>query len=112
MNALVNRVQLIGQLGNTPEVKNLENGSKLVKFSLATNESYKNQKGEKVTDTQWHNVIAWGNTAGIIEQYVQKGERLGLEGRLVNRSYTDKEGNTKYITEIVANEVLLLSSKK
>jgi single-strand DNA-binding protein len=112
MNALVNKVQLIGQLGNTPEVKNLDNGKKLAKFSMATNESYKNQAGEKVTDTQWHNVIAWGSTAGIIEKYVHKGERIGIEGRLTTRSYEDKEGHKRYVTEVIANEVLLLSAKQ
>ena len=112
MNALVNKVQLIGQLGNAPEVKNLESGKKLAKFSMATNESYKNHAGEKVTDTQWHNIVAWGSTAGIIEKYVHKGERIGIEGRLTTRSYEDKEGNKRYVTEIIANEVLLLSSKQ
>ena len=111
MNALVNKVTLIGQLGNNPEVKTFENGKKVVNFNMATNESYKNKKGEKITDTQWHRIVAWGSVAGIIEQYVHKGERLGIEGRLTARNYQDKEGVTRYITEIVANDVLLLSSK-
>jgi single-strand DNA-binding protein len=111
MNALVNKVQLIGQLGNNPEVKTLESGKKVANFSMATNESYKNQAGEKVTDTQWHNVVAWGPTAGIVEQYVHKGERIAIEGKLTSRSYEDKTGVKRYVTEVVANEVLLLSSK-
>lgn len=112
MNALVNKVQLIGQLGNNPEVKTLESGKKVANFSMATNESYKNQTGEKVTDTQWHNVVAWGSTAGIIEKYVNKGERIAIEGKLTSRSYEDKTGVKRYVTEVVANEVLLLSAKQ
>lgn len=112
MNNLKNKVQLIGNLGNTPEVINLESGKKLAKFSIATNESYKNAKGEQIKDTQWHNVVAWGKTADIIEKYLQKGNEVAVEGKLVNRSYDDKEGNKRYITEIVVNELLMLSSKK
>ncbi len=112
MSTLRNKVQLIGNLGNQPEVITLESGKKLAKFSLATNESYKNLKGEKVTETQWHNIIAWGNTAQIIEQYVNKGEELAIEGKLTSRSYDDKDGNKKYITEIVVNELLMFSNKK
>ncbi len=112
MNALVNKVQLIGQLGNNPEVKTLESGKKVANFSMATNESYKNHAGEKVTDTQWHNVVAWGSTAGIIEQYVNKGERIAIEGKLTSHSYEDKTGVKRYVTEVVANEVLLLSNKQ
>ena len=112
MNNLKNKVQLIGNLGNTPEVINLESGKKLAKFSIATNESYKNAKGEQIKDTQWHNVIAWGKTADIIEKYLQKGNEVAVEGKLVNRSYDDKEGNKRYITEIVVNELLMLGNKK
>jgi single-strand DNA-binding protein len=111
MSTLRNKVQLIGNLGSQPEVVTLESGKKLAKFTMATNESYRNSKGEKVTDTQWHNIIAWGNTANIIEQYVNKGEELAIEGKLTSRSYDDKEGNKKYITEIVVNEVLMFSGK-
>jgi single-strand DNA-binding protein len=107
-----NKVQLIGNTGMDPEVKTMESGKKLVKFSIATNESYKNPQGEKVTETQWHNVIAWDKTAEIIEKYVQKGSEIALEGKLVNRNYTDKEGVKRYVTEVVANEVLLLGTKK
>ena len=112
MNTLVNRVQLIGQPGSDPEVKSLEGGKKVAKFNLATNETYKNAKEEKVTDTQWHNIVLWDSKAELAEKYIRKGERLGLEGRLVNRSYKDKEGTTKYVTEIIANEILFLHPKQ
>lgn len=107
MNTLRNKVQLIGNLGNDPEIMNLESGKTLAKFTIATNESYTNNKGEKVTDTQWHNIIAWGNTAKIIEKYVSKGKEIAIEGKLTSRSYDDKDGNKRYITEIVCNEVVM-----
>ncbi len=111
MNALRNKVQLIGNLGNNPEIITLDSGKKLAKFSIATNETYKNGQGEKVTDTQWHNVVAWNKTAEIIEKYVSKGSEIAVEGKLVTRSYEDKEGIKKYITEIVVNELLMLGGK-
>ena len=111
MNNLKNKVQLIGNLGMNPEIKTLDSGKKLAKFSIATNESYKNAKGEKVEDTQWHNLVAWGKTADIIEKYLQKGNEVAIEGKLNNRSYDDKDGNKRYITEIVVNELLMLGSK-
>ncbi len=111
MSTLRNKVQLIGNLGNQPEVITLESGKKLAKFTMATNDSYKNAQGEKITDTQWHNIIAWGNTAQIIEQYVNKGEELAIEGKLTSRSYDDKDGNKRYITEIVVNELLMFGGK-
>jgi len=111
MYALKNKVQLIGNLGNAPEIKNTESGKKLVRFSVATNENYHNSKGEKVTETQWHNLVAWGKVADIAEKYLNKGTEVAIEGKLINRSYTDKEGNKKYITEIQVNELLLLGSK-
>jgi single-strand DNA-binding protein len=105
---LRNQVQLIGRLGNNPEVKHLENGQTVANISLATKEVYTNSKGEKVEDTQWHKVVAWGNTAKIAEQYLQKGKEVAIQGKLTHRSYEDKDGNTKYLTEVVANELLLL----
>ncbi|WP_029034507.1 single-stranded DNA-binding protein [Salinimicrobium terrae] len=108
MNTLRNKVQLIGHVGNAPEILTMESGKKLAKFSIATNETYKNNKGEKITDTQWHNVVAWGKTAELIENYVPKGKEIGVEGKLTSRSYEDKDGIKKYITEVVCNEVLLL----
>ena len=112
MNALRNKVQLIGNLGSNPEVITLDSGKKLAKFSIATNESYKNAQGEKVTDTQWHNVIAWNKTAEIVEKYLSKGNEVAVEGKLTSRSYEDKEGVKKYITEIVVNELLMLGGKQ
>ncbi len=112
MNNLRNKVQLIGNLGNNPEIVNLDSGKKLAKFSIATNESYKNAKGETIKDTQWHNLVAWGKTADIIERYLQKGNEIAVEGKLVNRNYDDKDGNKKYVTEILVNELLMLGSKK
>ena len=87
MNTLRNKVQLIGNLGNDPEIITLDSGKKLAKFSIATNDNYRNAKGEKVTDTQWHNVIAWNKTAEIIEKYVVKGNEIAVEGKLTSRSY-------------------------
>jgi single-strand DNA-binding protein len=112
MSTLRNKVQLIGNLGNNPEIITLESGKKLAKISIATNETYKNAQGEKVTDTQWHNVVAWNKTAEIIEKYLQKGSEVAIEGKLTSRSYEDKDGTKKYITEIVCNEMLMLGSKQ
>ena len=108
MYALKNKVQLIGNLGNAPEVRNTEAGKKLVRFSVATNEQYKNAKGERVTETQWHNLIAWGKVADIAEKFLVKGTEVAIEGKLINRNYMDKEGNKKYITEIQVTELLML----
>ncbi|MCB0476404.1 MAG: single-stranded DNA-binding protein, partial [Flavobacteriaceae bacterium] len=95
----------------TPEIITLESGKKLAKFSIATNEVYTNAKGEKVKETQWHNLVAWNKTAEIIEKYVQKGNEVAIEGKLTSRSYEDKDGVKKYITEIVVNELLMLGGK-
>ena len=111
MNALRNKVQLIGNVGNDPEIKNLDGGKKVAKFSIATNDYYYNENKEKITDTQWHNVTAWGKLADIVESYVTKGKEIALDGKLTYNSYTDKEGIKRYTTEIVANEVMLLGSK-
>lgn len=111
MNNLRNRVQLIGNPGMDPDVKVLESGSKLAKFSIATNDSYRNNDGEKVTETQWHNVVAWGKTAELVEKFVKKGKEVALEGRLVNRSYENSAGEKKYVSEVVMNELLLLNGK-
>jgi single-strand DNA-binding protein len=111
MYALKNKVQLIGNLGGKPEVKSMETGKKRAQFSVATNETYRNAKGEKVTETQWHRVVAWGRVAEIVEKYLDKGREVAIEGKLVNRSYTDKDGNKKYITEVLVSELLLLGAK-
>jgi single-strand DNA-binding protein len=111
MNNVRNKVQLIGNLGNAPEIKVLDSGKKLARMSLATNETYKNAKGEKITETQWHNVIAWDKAAEIAEKYFTKGLEVLIEGKLVNRSYTDKDGIKRYATEVQANELLIFSKK-
>ena len=111
MYAIKNKVQLIGNLGAKPEIKTLESGKKLAQMSIATSESYRNAKGEKVTDTQWHRVVAWGKLAEIAEKYLDKGKEVAIEGKLVNRSYTDKAGSKKYICEVQASELLMLGSK-
>ncbi|MBX9784422.1 MAG: single-stranded DNA-binding protein [Chitinophagaceae bacterium] len=112
MYALKNKVQLIGNLGTNPEVKTFDGGKKIASFSIATNESYRNAKGEKITDTQWHRVVAWGKVAEIAEKYLAKGKEVALEGKLINRNYTDKDGVKKYITEVQASEILLLGEKE
>ena len=111
MYALKNKVQLIGNVGNNVEVKNTESGKKLARFSIATNESYRNAKGEKITETTWHNVVAWGKVAEIAEKFLQKGTEVALEGKLTNRSYNDKEGIKKIIYEVQVSELLLLGNK-
>jgi len=108
MNALRNKVQLIGHVGNEPEVKEVGEGRKLATLTLATNEIYKNDKGEKVEETQWHRLVAWGKTAELIEKYVNKGKEIAVEGKLAHRSYEDKTGEKRYVTEVVVNELLLL----
>lgn len=111
MNTLKNKVQLIGNLGNAPEIKNTESGKKLAKFSVATNEIYRNSAGEKVKETTWHNLIAWGKLADIAEKYLTKGKEVAIEGKLISRSYTDKNGNKKYVTEVQVNEMLMMGEK-
>jgi single-strand DNA-binding protein len=111
MNTLRNSVRLIGNLGAAPEVKSLEKGNKVARINLATNESYTNAKGEKVTETSWHNLVAWGKTAEIAEKFLEKGSEIAIEGKLTTRSYNNKEGEKKYITEIVVNDILMLGKK-
>ncbi len=111
MYNLKNNVQLIGRLGAKPEIKSFENGKKMANFNLATNESYKNQKGEKIEETQWHRLTAWGKIAEIAEKYTDKGMEVAISGKLVHRSYEDKQGEKKFVTEIHVNELLLLGSK-
>ena len=110
MTSLKNSVQLVGRLGNDPQVRSFDSGKKMATFSVATNETYYNNKGEKVEDTQWHNVVAWGKKADIAENYLKKGSEVALEGKLINRSY-EKDGVKKYVTEITINEILMLDKK-
>jgi single-strand DNA-binding protein len=108
MNAMKNKVQLIGYVGQDPEVKTLDGGKKLANITIATNDYYINDKGEKVEQTEWHRLTGWGKVAEIIEKYVVKGKEVAVEGKLTHRSYEDKEGNKRYITEVVINDLLLL----
>ena len=112
MNTLKNRVQLIGNLGQDPESKTLESGKKVVKFTLATSDSFKNADGQKVNETTWHNIVAWNGLADIAGKYLKKGHQVAIEGKIVYRIYEDKNKVTKYITEIVANDMLMLKSPK
>ncbi|GMN11358.1 single-stranded DNA-binding protein [Croceitalea sp. MTPC9] len=111
MSNFRNHVQLIGNIGDEPKVADLESGKKVCRFPLATNEYYKNAKGQKVESTDWHNIVAWGKTAEIIEKYATKGSEIGVIGKLKTRTYEGHDGNQRYVTEIVANEVLLLGEK-
>ena len=111
MNTLRNKVQLIGHVGQEPEIKTFEGGKKLANITLATNEVYTNSKGEKIENTEWHRLTAWGSIADIIEKYVIKGKEIAIEGKLTHRSFDDKDGNKRFITEVVVNELLLLSTK-
>lgn len=108
MNRIKNHVQLIGNAGDSPEVTNLENGNKKVRFSLATNEYFKNALGDKVKRTYWHTIIAWDKVAEIIEKHVHKGKEIIVEGKLASRSYKDKQDVKHYVTEVIASEILLL----
>ncbi|MCX6299901.1 MAG: single-stranded DNA-binding protein [Bacteroidetes bacterium] len=112
MYAMKNKVQLIGNLGQAPAIKTTESGKKLAQFSVATNESYQNAQGEKITETQWHQVVAWGKLADIVEKYLIKGKEVAIEGKLVNRNYTDKQGVKHYATEVVASDLLMLGANK
>jgi len=107
----VNKVILIGNVGKDPEVKHLENGTTLAKFSLATTEVYK-KDNEKQSTTEWHNIVAFRNTGDIVKNYVKKGDALYIEGKIQTRSWEDKDGNRKYITEIVCNNLQMLGSGK
>jgi single-strand DNA-binding protein len=112
MSTLRNRVMLIGHLGQNPEIKTFGSDKKKASFSLATSETFKNDSGEKVTETQWHNLVVWGKLADISEKYLEKGKEIAIEGKIVTRNYTDKENIKRYITEIVVNELLIISAKK
>ncbi len=109
MTTMRNSVQLIGNAGSDPEVKTLANDNKMARFSLATNEYYMNQKGERVEETQWHRVLAWGKTAEIIEKEVKKGRRMILNGKLVNNNWSDKDGNKHQSVEVQVTEVAFFS---
>jgi single-strand DNA-binding protein len=111
MRNLNNTVQLIGNVGQAPELKTFETGTKMLKFSLATNESYTNAKGEKVAETQWHNVVVWGKKAEVAAKHFTKGKQIAVEGKLTSRTYESKDGIKKYITEIQMNDFMFIGSK-
>ena len=112
MKNLRNRVQLIGNLGMDPEVKQLDGGKTISKFSIATSDSYKNAAGELVTDTQWHNLVAWGKTAELTEKLLKKGAHVAIDGKLTNRNYQDKDGINRYFCEVIVNEFIKLTPKE
>ncbi len=111
MTTLKNSVQLIGRLGNDPQIMTFENGNKKASFSIATNDVYYNNKGERVEETHWHNVIVYGKKVETIESFLHKGSEIALQGKLITRSY-EKEGITRYITEVNLNEMYMLDKKK
>ncbi len=111
MSNLRNQVQLIGNVGNAPEIKNFESGKKVCSFSLATNEYY-HKEGEKIQQTDWHNVVAWGKQAELIEKYVDKGKEIAIRGKLTSRSYETQNGEKRFVTEVLVNEILFLGSKE
>lgn len=105
---MINKVILIGNVGADPKVKVFDSGGKAVNISLATTEKYKDRNGQKQEETQWHNVSFFGKTAGVVEEYVKKGDRLYIEGKVTYRKYTDKEGTERYITDIKAFQLTML----
>lgn len=111
MNALRNSVRLIGHLGDAPKVRKLDSGKTVANFSIATNEIYLDQQGNKQSETTWHRLVAWGQPAKVVENYLKKGSEVAVEGKLTNRSYQDKNGETHFVTEIVVNSLLLLDKK-
>lgn len=106
----VNKVILIGNLGTDPEVRHLESGAAVAQFRLATNELYKDKQGNRVERTEWHNIVAWRGLAEMVEKYVKKGQSIYVEGKIRTRQYQDKDQQTRYVTEIVADEITMLGS--
>lgn len=111
MNALKNKVNLIGRLGIQPEIVNMESGRKLARFTLATNENYKNKNGEWQSITQWHTINAWGKLAELVQKLLTKGQEIVVEGKLVNLSYENKNGEKRFSTVVEASEFLVLTPK-
>lgn len=108
----INKAILIGNLGKDPEIRTMESGRKMASFPLATTETYKDKNGERVDQTEWHNVVFWGPVAEIIERYLKKGSQVYIEGKIRTRSYDDKDGNKKYITEIVGDKMTMLGAPR
>lgn len=111
MNNLRNSVQLIGRLGKDPEIRTSEKGRQRATFTIATTDNYKNQKGEKVEDTQWHNIVIWGKLADVAGKYLKKGNEVAIQGKLIHRAYESTGGEKRYITEISVNDMVMLGSK-
>ena len=109
LSLMKNKVQLIGHVGQDPEIKTFDGGKKVANLTIATNEVYYKENGDKVENTEWHKISAWGKTAEIIEKFVTKGKEIAVEAKLTHRSYDDKDGNNRHVTEVVVNELLLLS---
>ncbi len=107
----LNKVMLIGNLGKDPDVNTVGNDRKVAKFSLATTETWKDQKGEKQEATEWHNIVVWGKTADVVEKYLKKGDKVYVEGKVKTRKYQDKDGADRYITEITVDSLVMLSTK-
>ncbi len=112
MRAIRNSVQLIGNLGRDVEVFTFDSGNKKASFTMATSEYYTNKEGEKAQDTQWHNIVAWGKTADLMSALLEKGTQVLVKGKIVNRSYEDKEGNKRFVSEVVANEFMKITKKE
>lgn len=108
---MLNKVQLIGRLGQDPEVRTLNTGVKFSTFSLATSESYKDKSGQKVEKTEWHNIVVWKQLADIVERYLNKGDLVYVEGKIETKKFTDKEGNDRYMTQINGFNLTMLGSK-
>ena len=110
MAGSVNKVILIGNLGKDPEVRHLENGATVANFPIATSETYTDKNtGQKVENTDWHDIVVWRGLADVVDKYVRKGQKVYVEGKLKKRSWQDKDGNTRYTTEVVADELTILS---
>lgn len=108
----INKAILIGHLGKDPEIRTIDNGRKVAQFTLATTETYKDKNGERVDQTEWHNIVFWGAICDVIEKYLRKGSQIYVEGKIRNRSYEDKEGNKRYISEIIGDKMTMLGSPK
>lgn len=108
----INKVILVGNVGKDPEVRHLDNGVAVASFPLATSETYRNKDNQKVTNTEWHNIVIWRGLADVVEKYVKKGSSLYIEGKIRTRSWDDKDGNKRYTTEIVADNMQMLGTKQ
>jgi len=111
MNPLKNSVRLIGHLGDNPKMRKLDSEKSVANFSVATNETFRDHNGNKMSETTWHKLVAWGKQAEVAEKYLKKGTEIAVEGKLTNRSYEDKNGETHFISEIVVNSILVLDKK-